>query len=164
MRIHKGERGAVSVSSLTLTCRGKWRQSRFFFASHSVVFFPNPGILLPCFLTYMSWGTDWDHCITRQSVCELAEALWPSAETFPSRCSEGTSPTKQHGGGGGGVHIMNWLVGIHLLLVKAEYVAETRIPLNLSHSVLTPGCQGGAPSYRQTFLQQASFPRNLSLG
>lgn len=40
---------------------------------------------------------------------------------------------------------LNLLLGIHLLLVKEENADRIWILLKLTHSVLTPGCQGGAP-------------------
>lgn len=52
---------------------------------------------------------------------------------------------------------MNWLISIHLLLVKTGNAAETKILFNLTHSVLTPSYQGGAPTYHLRSLQRPSF-------
>lgn len=50
-------------------------------------------------------------------------------KTLPSCCCDGTSLDKQRWS----AHTMNWLLRIHLLLVKTEHAAETRILLKLSH-------------------------------
>lgn len=105
----------------------------YLFASHEVIFLQPPGRLPLQAVTRMSLCTDEDKFITRQSIHKLAE-------TDAGQRSFHLSNT------------VNFLLRIHLLLVKRENADQIRILFNLTHSVLTPGCQGGVPTYRSRFL------------
>lgn len=79
-------------------------------------------------------STDWSKLITRPPILNLAGAKERKRSFHPA-------------------NTMNLLLGIHLLLVKEENADRIWILFNLTHSVLTPGCQGGAPTHCWTFLQ-----------